>query len=620
MIAAPPRIEARGLRKAFDGKPAVAGISFAVPAGEIFALLGPNGSGKTTTVRLVNGVLAPDAGEAFVDGIRACDDPVAIHARAGVMTETAGLYENISGRDNLLFFGAMHGMDPADARARADELLGLLELSEAAPRKAKTYSTGMRKRLSLARALLARPAALFLDEPTSGLDPESARAVTGLIRDLAARQGATVFLCTHQLKYAEEICTLYGFLHEGRMLGFGRFDDLAREMGGSERLLLRAEGMPDALRDRGAGAGSGAERGGNRGMARAQGRDGAYSFDIKDDAEAAGIVAAVVAAGGRVFEARRERMSLEDLYFAYRGRAEAEAAREARADAPRRPAPDPVEAPAPARQIPAASPNGQVPSRTARMRAVVRKDAREILHTWELLLPMTILPLVFAVAIPLVIVHEAAQGLKGVPPAMLAAAAAQGMPAGVEGLVRIALDYLVPPLFLFLPLLSASILAAASFAGEREGRTLESLLYTPIPLSDLFLAKLLSTLVPSLAVTLGAGLLLGVTVDAMAWRSFGLLPFPNARFLFVLLLLSPAVAAFSLGMMTLVSAKARTLKGAQQLSGFLVMPFAALLVAQTSGIVMMGTGALAAFSVALLAAAFLLMRAGAALFTPERLL
>ncbi len=305
MSGPPPRIEAVGLAKSFDGRRAVEGLTFAIPPGEIFALLGPNGSGKTTTVRLLNGVLAPDAGEARLDGVRAAEDPAAVHTRSGVMTETAGLYENLSGEENLGFFGAVHGMEAGDAKRRARHLLEVLELSDAAGRKVKTYSTGMKKRLSLARAMLHRPAALFLDEPTSGLDPEGARAVTELVRRLASEEGTTVFLCTHQLKYAEEITTLYGFIHEGRMLGFGRFDALARAMGAAARLELRAEGVPPAL------------------SGRPHDSDGRIlRFDIAGDDDAARILGAVVAAGGRIYEARQTRMSLEDLYFAYRRRAE----------------------------------------------------------------------------------------------------------------------------------------------------------------------------------------------------------------------------------------------------------------------------------------------------------
>lgn len=255
-----------------------------------------------------------------------------------------------------------------------------------------------------------------------------------------------------------------------------------------------------------------------------------------------------------------------------------------------------------------------------RMWAVVRKDAREILASWELLLPMTILPLVFAVLLPALMIHEADAGLKGIPPALRLAAAARGFATDVERSLFLALEFLVPPLFLFIPLITASILAAASFAGEREGRTLETLLYTPLTLRELFLAKTASTLVPAMAVTVASGILLGATVDLLAWHRYGLLPFPNARWLAVLLWLSPAVSAFALGGMTLVSAKARTMKGAQQMSALVVFPFVALLLGWTSGVVMMGIAEIAGLGAALFLAAYLLLRAGAALFTAERLI
>ncbi len=257
-----------------------------------------------------------------------------------------------------------------------------------------------------------------------------------------------------------------------------------------------------------------------------------------------------------------------------------------------------------------------------RVWAVVRKDTREILASWELLVPMVVLPLVFSVLIPALMMSEAERGLDGlnVPPALRLAAMTKGLLTDVERALFLALEHLVPPLFLFIPLLASSILAAASFAGERENRTLEALLYTPLTLRELFLAKTLSTLLPAMAVTLGSGILLGATVNLFAWRKFGLLPFPTLRSALVILWLSPAAAAFALGGMTLVSARARTMKGAQQLSSLIVFPFVALLLGWTSGVVTAGPPEIVGLGALLFLAAGLLLRAGAALFTAERLL
>ena len=181
------------------GKEAVRQVSLFLGKGEVFGFLGPNGAGKTTTVKLLNGMLLPTAGSCRVLGNDPAREPEKVHARSGVVTEHAQMYDNLTGLQNLMFYAAIFGMAEEQARERANELLGQLGLEEAKDQKLSAYSTGMRQRLSLARALLHRPEALFLDEPTSGLDPESAQNVNRLIRRLAKEEGITVFLCTHQL-------------------------------------------------------------------------------------------------------------------------------------------------------------------------------------------------------------------------------------------------------------------------------------------------------------------------------------------------------------------------------------------------------------------------------------
>ena len=185
-------IEIQKLSKSYNGNEyALCQVSFDIPEREIFGFLGPNGSGKTTTVRLLNGILAPTSGRAAIFDKDITKDQANIHGLCGVMTETAFLYENLTGLENMLFFGNMHGMDKVDARQRSESLLKSLDLTESSGKKVKDYSTGMKRRLSIARALLHRPKILFLDEPTSGLDPESAKHVIRMIRQLAAEQGVT---------------------------------------------------------------------------------------------------------------------------------------------------------------------------------------------------------------------------------------------------------------------------------------------------------------------------------------------------------------------------------------------------------------------------------------------
>ena len=170
------------------GKQALRQISLSLEQGEVFGFLGPNGAGKTTTVKLLNGMLAPSQGKIRVLGLDPAKQPEKIHALSGVVTEHAQMYDHMTGMQNLIFYASVFGMPKDQAKAQAESLLGRLDLMEARDRKLAAYSTGMRQRLSLARALIHRPQVLFLDEPTSGLDPESAQRVNRMIRELAQNE------------------------------------------------------------------------------------------------------------------------------------------------------------------------------------------------------------------------------------------------------------------------------------------------------------------------------------------------------------------------------------------------------------------------------------------------
>lgn len=292
-------IELVKLKKSYDGRKfALDEASFGIAQGEVFGFLGPNGSGKTTTVRLLNGILTPSGGRAFIMGKELAQSPAEIHRLCGVMTETALMYENLTGLENLMFFGRLHGMEDLAVKERGATLLESLEIFEAKDRRVKTYSTGMKRRLSLARALLHNPKVLFLDEPTSGLDPEAAMNVTRMIRKLSVEQGVTVFLCTHQLKYAEEICTLYGFIDRGKILGLGTFEQLLQQKNSKTYLEIRGEGLPA--------------------IPTAEiTPDGKLRLPVERDSDVTPILQNILSRGGKVFEARQVRWNLEDLYFSY---------------------------------------------------------------------------------------------------------------------------------------------------------------------------------------------------------------------------------------------------------------------------------------------------------------
>ncbi|NLY90344.1 MAG: ABC transporter ATP-binding protein [Firmicutes bacterium] len=213
--------------KSFSGVPVISDLSFTVRKGEILGFLGPNGSGKTTTIRLLNGVITADAGQITVAGF----DPVTagneVRKRCGVLTESAALYGQMTALENLLFFAELYGV--SEPKARAEELLATCGLRDARHKKVAVFSTGMKKRLGIAKALLHQPEILFLDEPTTGLDPEGAKSLIHYIKELNRTCGVTILLATHQLKQVEELCHRFLFLDHGRLLEIGTFNELAEK-------------------------------------------------------------------------------------------------------------------------------------------------------------------------------------------------------------------------------------------------------------------------------------------------------------------------------------------------------------------------------------------------------
>jgi ABC-2 type transport system ATP-binding protein len=222
-------IEVKDLRRAFGDIHAVDGLTFDIQPGEVFGLLGPNGAGKTTTVRLLNGILPPSSGTVRVFGLNPAEQGEQVRRKTGVLTETSSLYERLSARDNLEFYGTLAEIPEDSLSKRVDEILEFFELGSRAGDKVETYSKGMKQRLALARALLHQPPLLFLDEPTSGLDPEAAQQVNTLIESLS-HKGQTIILCTHNLTEAERLCDRVAVMNNGRALALGSLSDLSRKL------------------------------------------------------------------------------------------------------------------------------------------------------------------------------------------------------------------------------------------------------------------------------------------------------------------------------------------------------------------------------------------------------
>lgn len=222
-------IETIGLTRGFASGLAVDHVTMSVAKGEVLALLGPNGAGKTTTVRLLNGVLRPDAGSSRVLGFDPGVDGEQVRRRTGVLTENAGLDDRLTTRENLEFTARLRGFDRSIARRRVDEMIERFGMSERADDLTQGFSTGQRKRIALARALLHDPEVLFLDEPTSGLDPAGTRDVISLIHDLAG-EGRTIVLATHFLGEAGRLADKMAVLHRGQLRAFGTPSELADGM------------------------------------------------------------------------------------------------------------------------------------------------------------------------------------------------------------------------------------------------------------------------------------------------------------------------------------------------------------------------------------------------------
>ena len=250
MTSDAPAISVRGLVKSFGDVKALAGVDLDVTAGSIIGLLGPNGAGKTTFVRVLTTLLQADAGTACVLGLDVVEDAAELRQQIGLAGQYAAVDENLTGLENLVMVGRLYGMSRRNATARGKELLTSFDLEDAAKRPVKTYSGGMRRRLDLGAALVAKPPVLFLDEPTTGLDPRSRLGMWGVIEDLVSDEGTTVLLTTQYLDEADHLADRIAVVDHGQVIAEGTSDELKDRVGG-ERLEVRLEdgaSFDDAVR------------------------------------------------------------------------------------------------------------------------------------------------------------------------------------------------------------------------------------------------------------------------------------------------------------------------------------------------------------------------------------
>lgn len=301
-------IETHGLSKRYNGHLAVDALDLAVRSGEVFGLLGPNGSGKTTTILMLLGLTEPTAGRVQVLGLDPARQPLSVKARVGYMPDEVGFYDELSARANLAYIARLNGLSHGEARQRIDGALARVGLSAVADHRVSTFSRGMRRRLGVADVLLKEPQLVIMDEPTQGLDPEGARAFLHTIRDLK-EEGIAVLLSSHLLYQVQAVCDRVGLFREGRMVLEGAVTELAQQvLGSGYHIQIQADGpvptLVQALETL-PGAVDVRQEDHNRFQV-------AATADLR--AEAA---EAIIAAGGRLLKLDIEEPSLDDIYARY---------------------------------------------------------------------------------------------------------------------------------------------------------------------------------------------------------------------------------------------------------------------------------------------------------------
>jgi ABC-2 type transport system ATP-binding protein len=300
-----PIIHTEHLSRTFGEVKAVDDLSLVVPAGIVFGFLGPNGAGKTTTLHLLLGLLEPTQGRAWVLGFDTRTQADDIRTQSGALLEFAGLYERMTAEDNLELSGRIYRMPAPERKARIKELLTHLDLWDRRKEKVGKWSRGMKQKLAVARALFHHPRLIFLDEPTAGFDPVAAAALRTDLAALVAREGATVFLSTHNLTEAEKLCAQVGVIRNGKLLMVGNPNDL-RMKKGSPRVEIKGRGFTEQIL---------AALRGRPEVAKVEQQNGGLLIELSSETEIGPLVSLIVQSGAEVEEVRRGESSLEDVFL-----------------------------------------------------------------------------------------------------------------------------------------------------------------------------------------------------------------------------------------------------------------------------------------------------------------
>ncbi|HVO42834.1 MAG TPA: ABC transporter ATP-binding protein [Aggregatilineales bacterium] len=299
-----PAIETHAITRTFGTRTAVEDLTLSIPAGTVFGFLGPNGAGKTTTVRMLSALIAPTSGTALVAGHRIGAENTAVRRSVGILTETPGLYDQLSAWQNLMFFARLYDLDPRRASQQTDRYLKMLDLLDRRDELVGGFSKGMRQKLAIARALLHEPTVVFLDEPTAGLDPEASRTVRDFIKELRT-EGRTIMLTTHNLPEADELCDMIGVFRT-RLLRLGTPEALRAALFGRGtvvRVVDNAETLAEVVR----------KLPFVKNVSQ-QGDSLSVTLDNPDD-ETPGLITALVGAGAQIRSAEPIAHSLEDVYM-----------------------------------------------------------------------------------------------------------------------------------------------------------------------------------------------------------------------------------------------------------------------------------------------------------------
>ena len=299
-------IQTKNLSRSFGAVKAVDGLSINVQTGSVFGFLGPNGSGKTTTIRLLLGLLEADSGNAKVLGFdtQAAGDEVRL--RCGALLEHSGLYERLSAEDNLNFYGRIWHLPKQERNERVKGLLTDMGLWERRNEQIGKWSRGMKQKLAIARTLLHRPKLIFLDEPTAGLDPIASAALHEDLSNLAQREGVTIFLTTHNLAEAEKLCHEVGVIRQGKLLAVGALDELRKQAGGP-RVDITGTNFSEAVL---------AQLRQQEQVVDAHPQNGKLVIHLKQTREIAPLIRMLVHAGAQIEEVRKDNANLEETFLA----------------------------------------------------------------------------------------------------------------------------------------------------------------------------------------------------------------------------------------------------------------------------------------------------------------